>query len=691
MTRLLPFTPSPQHDEAPLNVLRRAATGNHHASTMRFAFALNPDLNHSIAVLGAVARNPERLRSTFEAMGLSQADTERVSYRRIGNARADDVAWNGLRIAVGDLQFRRSKICMTCYLEDGFASNQWDHVAAMACTKHQVLLDDACPCCRTVWTPVVDPLACGCDPRRMAALQQPCDSEVASVLDRIIKTADQAGLNVLSGVRSVLLSWRDFGIRLSRAVVANALWNLAAGRWPEISTTQPITHFLPIHPRVALAPLLTAPTADCAGAARNLLSRAAPDLMAENLDHIWWPSTTAMAVLGINRVPFKKLVQAGHLTPREDGRHSAAAINELLWNLTGSRDCEASMQSLSALRAGPNPESLASLITRIKTGDITSYCCPVDAGLVGLRCAPTHRQATTTVILGIRDVAQRLGTNTESVRGAIRLGWLDGTKGTLRSAVEWSVTSASMQVFEDLYVFASAIAKAHRVSALTIASRLRSVGLIPVSGPDVDGGVTYIFKRIALAEIDLASALTEPYRSPGGRKKNGVHQERAGGMPSKETAAILGISVRQLRDVVGAGWIAPAAVSQRRRVFAPAAIRELKRSLDEDFVPLAEAARQLGQTPAQFRSTWIRTGVVHAYRFADWTLIKWSDRGRMLETWSKVGSASSIGSHLKRPRWLCPNLTKMGELTSPCRLGAGTRHVRLYPRNAEKLKSYDLT
>lgn len=688
--RPLLFTPRAQSGESPLSLLRRGALGNGHSSTSRFAFALNPKLDHSTTALGTVARAPESLGATFEAMGLTLEQTEQVAYRRVGRSLADDIEWNGLRVGVSDLQFHRAKLCVACYCENGFASSEWDHVAAVACAKHQVLLDDACPCCGDSWTPDNDPLACGCNPREMAARQERCSRKAASVLDQIIRNADQAGLSILTGVRSALQSWRAFGVQLSRAVMANALWSLSSGRWPAAIEGLLTRNSVMIHPRVALAPLLADRGPECVTAAQPLLRRKGPNLIAENLNRVWWPASTVMAVLGTKRVPFEKLMHAGHLVARADGRYAALAINELLWRVSGCRKSGAQMKPLAAHRAGPDPQSLASLVTKIRAGVITSYYCPVETGLEGLMCEETPGLVSPPTVLGLKEVAKRLGTNSESVRSVIRLGLLDGGKGTPRSSVEWSVDGKSLQLFEDTYVFASAVAKQHGGSVQTIASRLRSAGLIAVSGPDVDGGVTYLFDRSHVSMIDISSTLREPYRSPAGRKKKGSSPQRTGLLSSHEASAILGITVRQLREVVRAGWIAPFAVVTRRRMFGEAAVLELKRALAEDYVSIQEAATDMEQTIPQFYRTWVGSKTVVAHRFLERTLILIDDLDRISEMWRDIGTSTSVGRTLNRPRWLCPNLEKMARMPPPTVIGSGTSKVRLYSRAAPSLDKYKM-
>ncbi|TCJ11603.1 hypothetical protein EZJ19_15120 [Parasulfuritortus cantonensis] len=126
----------------------------------------------------------------------------------------------------------------------------------------------------------------------------------------------------------------------------------------------------------------------------------------------------------------------------------------------------------------------------------------------------------------------------------------------------------------------------------------------------------------------------------------------------------------------------------RHQVFSRDAVLSLKQQLGRNYVLLSEAARKLGQTEAQFRKTWITTGIVQCHSYPGQKLIHCQDLDRIRAIWSEAGSASSIGDDLKRRRWLCPNLTKMGQLSEVTQLGTGPQKVRLYPRSAPVLQHY---
>lgn len=688
MTRRLPFTPLAQPGESPLSVLRRGALGNGHRSTIRFAFSVNATLDHSPTALGTLARNCDVFHATCRGMGLSEQELVSVSYRRTGRGARDDILWRGLAVRPGDLQFRRTKLCLACYLERGYALAEWDHAAALACPKHQVLLDDACPCCGAPWTPGSDPLACGCSPDEMAARQQPCTERTASTMKRIIDAGDQEGLNTIGRLLSATRLWSALGMPLTKADVADALADLSQGKWPALPTQE---DGVILHPRVALAPLLAAPEVDCLNTARTLLSQAMPCVRVERLAEVGWSASVAQKVLGIGRMAFRKLIEARHIEAADTGRFSASSINELLWLVAGASDPTHPMLPLQALRGGRHRKSLAALISMIKSGKLVAFHSGTQAGLSGLRCAVDEPPASAIPEgMGISDAASRLGTNEESLRRAIKLRLIPATKGTRTSAVQWTIQVPALEGFESNYVFASAIARQHGASVTTIASRLRSAGLVPVSGPGIDGGATFIFRRGDLDGVDLASVLSSAYHSPAGRKKrvDTPSSTALDQQTGRDAARALGISMRKLREVVRQGWLSPSPEVSRRQMFDHKAVGELKQRLDCDFIPLVEAARQLGQTVAQFRKTWITTGVVPCHNFADQRLVERADVDRVRAIWSEAGSASSIGDDLGRRRWLCQNLTKMGHLSEVAHLGSGSQTVRLFPRSAPLLQHY---
>lgn len=681
----LPFRPTVQADESPLSVLRRGALGNHHTSTLRFTFGLHPAIDHAPSGLSTLARDPDMQRDALTVLGIPPTDIDRLVYRRLGRGRSDAIIWNGLQVPIGDLQFRRSKLCVACYRDKGYASCHWDHIAALACPHHRILLDDACPCCGTAWTPETDPLSCGCPINEMIARQVPCSEAVATTLARVVASGDSSSLRHLGAFVKMLQTWMKLGLPLTREQFAEALTALSRNRWPDFPGEN---HGTPVHPRVALAPLLASP--DTVADANRILAQAPVPFCVRQLRPIAWPASTAMAALGIGRAPFEKLLRAGHLAPDNHGQYSAAHLNDLLQWTTGHP--EPGLHSLSHWRASKHRRSLASLITSIQRGEITRYYCPAHAGLSGLCCAlDTPRHANIAHGVTLKTASSQLQVNSESVRRLIKLGLLSATRGCGDSAVQWVIDPDSLARFQATYVFASALAAGHQLPLRAVIYRLRATGMVPVSGPGIDTGLTFLFRREDLCSIDLSTALMNSTPGAANRRNRPQRTERSDLCFGIDAAALLGLSVRQLRDVVVAGLLTPVSRTRRGQSFAIHDVQALREQLLTDRVPLLLAARRLGQTTAQFQKTWIDTGMVKTYRFGPQRWVERSDLERAQVIWQKSASASAIGQRLGRSRWLCSNLSKMGRITVDSRLGSSPHAVRLFKRTNSTWSRYDLS
>lgn len=630
-------------------MLRRGAIGNHHESTLKFAYALVTGLDHSVTALGTLARSPRLFSEVCEAMGVASEDITRASYERVGKAREDDVVWNGLQVPIGDLQFRKAKTCIACLIEDGYAKADWDHVASQACSRHHVLLSDACPCCGSAFTHLRDPLSsCGCDPRRMVVAQEGCSPRAATLVQRVVQEASQLGARLLGKLSATFRWWKGLGIKLAGGSEAEALADLYEGQWPPVETPPQGVEGDRLHPRVVLAPLLE--SEDVVGHAEGLLARSAPSFTGK-LEARTWPASTAMAVLDVGRVPYEKLVAAGHLALDHRNRVLVASVNNLLHLMSPSEGEPVVRDAWVRFRAGDARQSLATVLSALKADDALGH------GLDG----KAHVEHLISRSMGAREnggmvtlasAASRLRANVESIRGAIRVGLLEGSKGSARSGVQWVIEPGGLEAFDRSYVFASALAAELRGARTTFSSRLRSAGLVPVSGPGIDQGVTFVFRRSDVDKLDLQRVLSDPYQSPAGRKKKGAQCANPRAASKKVSGS----------DASGSNTAGS--------------------------VDLESVRRDTGQSAAEFQRAWITTGFVTVHRTGRSRRISACDADRIRALWAECGTATDIARVLGRKRWLCANLQKMGQLAPARIIGAGTRSVRLYLRAPPRLDHY---
>lgn len=290
----------------------------------------------------------------------------------------------------------------------------------------------------------------------------------------------------------------------------------------------------------------------------------------------------------------------------------------------------------------------------------------------------------------ISTAARHLGTNSESLRGLIHAGLLPANKGASGSAVTWVITAEQLFAFEREFVFGSALAAAIGASATTFSSRLRSHGFRPVSGPGIDSGVTFVFRRCDLEGVDLVEVATTPYRSPAGRKRLADRPYAESILSTRDCAQALGIPARLVRSVVHEGWLSPRNPDARYLTFNADVVYTLADRIRGHYRTAATVARSLGQSDREFRATWLDTGHVCAQRFAGSVILTGADAMRIESLWATSGTSSAIGRAIGRQRWLCANLRKLDLLTPHLTLGSGAGKVHLYRRDDPAFAAYRL-
>lgn len=691
MSKPLPFVPKLQPDESPLSLVRRATIGNFYSSLTQFAFAVNPDIEHSASALPAMARNPERLRKSLAAMGIDDASIRQVMYARTGRGRSDSIIWNGLTVQLGDLQLSHPKFCVRCLIEKGYAASIWDHVASVACAEHRVLLVDSCPCCGENWTIQNARHECGCNLSEMASAQTQCSDAAASLLPQIVSDQDQSGIERLTELQHLTQHWKALGLELSDDVLAELYPVLFEGNWPDgLPTCAPSQA---VHPRILLMPLLASASPQTRDFAKRLLHQNAKPLHARNLGSTSLGVAETAAVLGVGLSCLKSLVSANQLAPIAGGRYSASEVNALLIGLRGEALPKGKGLPLRLIRAGKYRRSLSWILDRIKSNEITAYNCPDVGGLgqivVDKAEVVSRRECGIPDAYDLAGAADHLGTNTESVRKLIKIGLLPADRGSSCSAVQWRISASDLNKFEERYEFGSAYAKRCGVPTRSAIYKLRERDIHPVSGPGVDGGATYLFLRTQLAGIDIhdPSTVTIPDANLRGPHTRLTTNDAM--WSSQQAATELGLSPRYIRELVKQEWMAVSSVIGRRWMFRAIDVKQLRRQISEDFVEVENAAEYFEQSTRQFQRTWLDTKQIPVRPFANRRLISKTSIEAALAIWLNSGSASSIGNKINRGRWLCPNLTKMSKLEWCKQMGTKDLFVKLYPRNAEAYPHYE--
>lgn len=673
----VPFVPKAQMSESPISLLRRAALGNGYTNLLALLHSLSPNIDHSVGMIGFVARSPSLYTMLCERLGISDSSRQQVSYHRTGNGREDNVIWQGLEVNISDLQFGNEKVCIPCYLEKGYTLAEWDHYAALGCPQHQVFLDACCPVCKTPWRYEQGPLTCGCNTASVLSTLSPIQKSRAKLLTEIVTNKRQDKILMLSNFRRLFDWWSQLDIHLSQVELSDYLYHLMKGKWPDFERN----NVAAVHPRIIILPLLAATDRGTQLLLDKLPEAKTSAFRTINIDSVSISRKYAQLLFGISRARFENFIKEGVVNRDDDGMFPLQQINDLLltskW-LPFSPEKEALWKKN---RAVATHHSLAMMIKQ------ESHITPVASHLPAEAFSPQRTQSTLT----IKEASYLLQSNAESIRHLIKTGLIKAAKGTKSSTVQWAITRDELNAFDRKYVFASAIARKTNLPVTTASSRLRSLGLIPVSGPGIDKGKTYLFSRSDLMSVNDEILISRPYQSPAGRKRKNDMSLTEATVTSHELAQMLHLDPYQIRFVVRDGWIKGNKNSKGHYLFRTSDVECLTDKINNDYIDLDSAREHTKQSLQSFRRTWIISGLVAEYKLGVRRLIRKSDLRMIQRLWTGNKSSAYIAKEIGRHRSFCISLEKIGLLKPTLIIGKNAKKIKLYPDNHPIYQCYTIS
>jgi excisionase family DNA binding protein len=165
-----------------------------------------------------------------------------------------------------------------------------------------------------------------------------------------------------------------------------------------------------------------------------------------------------------------------------------------------------------------------------------------------------------------------------------------------------------IQSFLAKYTLSAKLAEEFGTSGVFLSNLLKRKGILPISGPSIDGGIQYIFLKSDLESIDLNEII------PAVKLENKRKQKRLVLIDSKCAAEILGIDVRALAKLVKNGVLDPSTSRQsahkRCHFFNLFIVERLKNQVSNyhQLVSIAVAAKMLGEAHIPFLVNWIQSG-----------------------------------------------------------------------------------
>jgi predicted DNA-binding transcriptional regulator AlpA len=215
--------------------------------------------------------------------------------------------------------------------------------------------------------------------------------------------------------------------------------------------------------------------------------------------------------------------------------------------------------------------------------------------------------------LYVTEAAKLLGLNSQGTYFLAKKGFLI-TKTTLGDRTHLLVTQESIKSFNAMYTPVAKLARMHKVGCYYFVKLLLSTGILPVSGPTVDGGIQYIFRREDLQKINVEELLAsaKPKSHSICRPKN--HHRSLIGIA--EVADILGVSRSIVRKLIENGVLFPNRHHVRGRnsrvkyLFNRFIVEKLSQESItlSDLILISVAAGMMGIPSSSFNRRWVQRG-----------------------------------------------------------------------------------
>jgi predicted site-specific integrase-resolvase len=211
--------------------------------------------------------------------------------------------------------------------------------------------------------------------------------------------------------------------------------------------------------------------------------------------------------------------------------------------------------------------------------------------------------------ISLREAAEILSVSVESIYHFVKRGLLTAHKIRIRKRLTLQLTSDALSRFNSTYILIAKINKEVGTSSRVIADVLSQKGILPVSGPPVDGWQQYLFKRSDLKGMSLSEVVNQAKakRDPRGKRYTVINAEQA--------AELLGVGLATIRKLAESGKLKTCSGytqisnGQAPYLFYRAEVEKYQQTTADysNLVSAMEAAKIFEQGYESFRKQWVKT------------------------------------------------------------------------------------
>ncbi|NNP76181.1 hypothetical protein A7P54_07085 [Acinetobacter sp. Ac_3412] len=216
--------------------------------------------------------------------------------------------------------------------------------------------------------------------------------------------------------------------------------------------------------------------------------------------------------------------------------------------------------------------TLSELIHAVLVGQLSTVNFDKEAGLLGVSFSKKEllqfidiktKNKKENELLSINDIIIALNSYRDAVYRIMSVGLLKYQMATINiKSAQRFVSTEELARFKTKYILPSEIAELFQTNATNIAERIKHLGIKPISGPTIDNGLVYVFKRKDIIGINKQQLdKVQSYQTRTGRPPRGQITAKSNAkidyMDAQAVAELLGdnANIQKVSRLVKKGFL----------------------------------------------------------------------------------------------------------------------------------------
>lgn len=289
-----------------------------------------------------------------------------------------------------------------------------------------------------------------------------------------------------------------------------------------------------------------------------------------------------------------------------------------------------------------------------------------------------------------QQIAEYLHVNLAVVDKYMRMPSSGLTSKRLNGRKKQCISIENIHLFDNNYIFLSALAKKLKVSPINLGAKLQSQNIFPAD--ESERFSAYFFRtdvdKITTEKIESITT----YQNKTGRPPKNIKRAQNDFLSLNECGEILGISKLQTAQLIIKQYLKVYDLEQRPykipRKFLDKFINEMN---DPSYVHLNIAEKALDCNLQQFLKNWVQTGFIEIKSLLYWHYVPIRQLENAIKIHSEYFTASEANEYLGMHRTHITNLVKQGLIEQHV-FGNKSFHVRMFKKkDVIRLKSLKST